>query len=75
MTKLPALSWKKVVKGLERAGFVFDRQRGSHMVYYHPESQATVTVPRHSAIKKGTLAHILKQSGLTRDEFLRLLNE
>jgi predicted RNA binding protein YcfA (HicA-like mRNA interferase family) len=75
LTRLPALSWKKVVKGLERAGFVFDRQKGSHMVYYHPESQATVTVPRHSTIKRGTMAHILKQAGVTHHEFLSLLNE
>lgn len=73
MTKLPAVSWKDAVKALERAGFIFDRQRGSHLVYYHPESQATAVVPRHAVIKKGTLAHILKQAGLTRDEFLKLI--
>jgi predicted RNA binding protein YcfA (HicA-like mRNA interferase family) len=73
VTKLPAISWKDAVKALERAGFIFDRQRGSHMVFYHPQSQATAVVPRHATIKKGTLAHILKQAGMTVDEFLQLL--
>jgi predicted RNA binding protein YcfA (HicA-like mRNA interferase family) len=72
LTRLPELSWKDTVKALERAGFVFDRQKGSHLVYYHPDTQATVTIPKHSSIKKGTLMQIIKQTGLTRDEFLEL---
>ena len=73
MTKLPEISWKDAVKALEKSGFVFDRQKGSHMVYYHPETQATTIVPKHSVIKKGTLAQILKQAGLTREDFFRLI--
>lgn len=73
MTRIPEVSWRDVVRALEKSGFVFDRQRGSHLVYFHPETQATVIIPRHPAIKKGTLMHILKQAGLTRDEFLELI--
>ena len=73
MSKLPSLSWRKVVKGLEKAGFIFDRQKGSHMVYYHPKTNATVVVPRHAEIKKGTLMQIFKQADLSREEFLKLL--
>jgi predicted RNA binding protein YcfA (HicA-like mRNA interferase family) len=62
-----------VTTALKRAGFVFDRQKGSHMVYYHPETNRTVVIPRHREIKAGTLREILRESNLTREEFRRLL--
>lgn len=73
MSKLPSLSWKKVEKGLKTIGFVFDRQKGSHRVYYHPKTNVTVVVPQHLEIKKGTLMQIIRQVGLQREEFLKLL--
>ena len=62
-----------VVRALEHAGFVFDRQRGSHMVYYHPDSNRTVVVPKHREIKAGTLCEILKEAELSSEEFRKLL--
>ena len=73
MSKLPAVSWRDVTRALGKCGFLFDRQKGSHMIYFHPESQATVSVPQHASIKKGTLMHIIKQTGLTREEFIERL--
>ena len=73
MTKIPEVSWKEVVNALEKSGFIFDRQKGSHMVYYHPQTQATVVVPKHRVIKKGTLSKILKDAGLSRDDFISLI--
>lgn len=73
MSRLPILTWQQVTTALKRAGFVFDRQKGSHMVYYHPETNHTVVIPRHREIKAGTLREILRESNLTREEFRRLL--
>ena len=73
MSRLPSLAWRQVARALERTGFVFDRQRGSHMVYYHPETNRTVVIPRHREIKAGTLREILREANLTREEFRRLL--
>lgn len=73
MRRLPSLSWQQVTKALEQAGFVFDRQKGSHMVYYQPETNHTVVVPRHRVIKAGTLREILREANLTREEFRNLL--
>lgn len=73
MSRLPILTWQQVTTALKRAGFVFDRQKGSHMVYYHPETNRTVVIPRHREIKAGTLREILRESNLTREEFRRLL--
>ncbi len=69
MAKLPLLSGKDIVKALERLDFKQIRQRGSHVILRR-ESGACV-VPLHKQVKKGTLAGIIRQSGLTQDEFLK----
>ena len=73
MSRLPGLSWHQVVRAIERARFMFDRQKGSHLVYYHPETNHTVVIPRHQNIKTGTLREILREANLNREEFLKLL--
>ena len=70
--RLPILSWERVVAVLEKAGYVFLRQRGSHMVYGHPETKSIIVVPRHKEIKRGILRGIIREAGLTREEFLGL---
>ena len=72
MAKLPALKPKEVIKVLERAGFSFIRQKGSHRMYV--KKNVGVIIPFHkNDLKKGTLRHIIKQAGLTVEEFLKLL--
>jgi predicted RNA binding protein YcfA (HicA-like mRNA interferase family) len=73
VSQLPSLSWQQVVKALKRAGFVLDRQKGSHMVYYHPETNHTVVVPRHRTIKTGTLRELLREANFSQEEFRKLL--
>jgi predicted RNA binding protein YcfA (HicA-like mRNA interferase family) len=73
--KLPALSPRKVVRALTRAGFELVRVRGSHHYFFHPERHGlVVVVPMHASdVKRGTLANIIAMSGLTEEEFLALL--
>jgi predicted RNA binding protein YcfA (HicA-like mRNA interferase family) len=62
------------VKALERIGYVFDHQRGSHIVLRHIDPpHRRITVPDHREVAKGTLRAIIRQAGLTVDEFLQLL--
>jgi predicted RNA binding protein YcfA (HicA-like mRNA interferase family) len=71
----PALSdlpVRKVTRVLESIGFVHTRTKGSHAVYRHEDGR-TVIVPQHGTIKRGTLASIIRQAGLTAAEFLTLL--
>jgi predicted RNA binding protein YcfA (HicA-like mRNA interferase family) len=69
MPKLPSITSKKVVKILESKGFILDRSRGSHMMYYHPETKRRVVVPYHDKeLPKGTLLEILRQAGIGREE-------
>ena len=75
MPKLPvSLSGKDVVKALGKVGYERDHQTGSHMIMRHKTPpHRRLTVPNHNEIAKGTLLAIIKQAGLTKDEFLRLL--
>jgi predicted RNA binding protein YcfA (HicA-like mRNA interferase family) len=74
--RLPACSGGKIIRALEAAGFSLHRIKGSHHVMRHPGPPVkTVTVPVHraKALKRATLAAIIKQSGLTVEEFTALL--
>jgi predicted RNA binding protein YcfA (HicA-like mRNA interferase family) len=75
LTRLPVISGKKVVKVLERNGFVIFRQRGSHirMKKVTPELTIKLTIPLHGTLDRGTLKSIIKSSGLTTEEFVELL--
>jgi predicted RNA binding protein YcfA (HicA-like mRNA interferase family) len=74
VAKLPAdLSGRKVRAALERAGFVFRRQAGSHMILRRDEPYSRVVVPDHKQIRQGTLRRIIADSGLTVDQFVQLL--
>jgi predicted RNA binding protein YcfA (HicA-like mRNA interferase family) len=74
MAKLPTdLSGRQVRRALERAGFVFRRQRGSHMVLRRTEPPARVVVPDHNFVRPGTLRAILQQAGLSVDDLIDLL--
>ena len=74
MPKLPVLSGIKVVKILARIGYEIDHQTGSHIILRNKEEpHRRLTVPNHDEIAKGTLLAIIKQSGLTREEFIELI--
>ncbi len=69
MPKLPSLTPQKIIKVLEKKGFILDRTKGSHYIYYHPETKRKVIVPLHKKdLPKGTLIEILKQVGISREE-------
>ena len=71
MGKLRRLSGREVCKILEAHGFASVQQRGSHIVMQKRSSETTTTVPvpDHSELKTGTLASIIRQSGLPRSLF------
>ena len=71
----PALSdlpVRKVTRAIESLGFTHTRTSGSHAVYRNTDGR-TVIVPMHGTVKRGTLASIIRQAGLTPTEFLALL--
>jgi predicted RNA binding protein YcfA (HicA-like mRNA interferase family) len=73
--KLPAVTPKQTIRALQKAGFFIRRQKGSHVYLQHPDDSTRMTiVPLHSRdITPGTLRAILKQTKLSREDFLELL--
>jgi len=63
-----------VLKALARIGYEVDHQTGSHMILREREPpHRRLTVPRHKEIAKGTLRAIIREAGLTVEEFVKLL--
>jgi predicted RNA binding protein YcfA (HicA-like mRNA interferase family) len=74
MPKLPSFTPQKVIKVLEKKGFVLDRIKGSHHIYYQPETKRRAVVPLHKKdLPKGTLLEILKQVGISKEELRDIL--
>ena len=74
MTALPVVSGRDVVKALAKGGYLKDHQRGSHIILRHKDPpHRRLTVPDHREVTKGTLRAIIRESGLTVEEFCRLL--
>ncbi len=75
MPKLPTLSGLELVKIFAQIGYQSDHQTGSHIILRQISSpHRRLTIPLHKELSKGTLRAIIRQSGLTREEFLILLN-
>ncbi len=75
MTKLPSLSYGKLIKALQRDGWVVVRQKGSHIRLHKrtPTEMLKLTIPAHRPIKRSTLSHILKHARLSVEDLLELL--
>ena len=72
MGKLSNISGKRAVKAFKKIGYRVDHQSGSHMILYHQERQ-TLSVPNHKELAPGLLKGLIRNSGLTVDEFLKYL--
>ena len=74
MPELPSLTPQKIIKVLDKEGFVLDRIKGSHHIYCQPTTKRRVVVPFHKRdLPKGTLLEILKQAGISKEELRDLL--
>jgi len=71
---LPRISGREVVSALRKIGYEQDRQKGSHIVLRQTSySHRRIVVPNHREVSKGTLRAIIRQAGLTVQEFIELL--
>ena len=74
MPRMPRISASEAIRALQRDGWQATSSVGSHMQLIHPTKTGKVTVPMHrGTLKPGTLASIMKQAGLTVDQFRDLL--
>ena len=72
MGRLAGFRYRRVVTRLKSFGFVFDRQAaGSHEIWFNPITNRYTTIPNHPGdLPEGTLRAILRQAGVSPDEFL-----
>lgn len=73
MSKLPVISGQHLVKVLGKVGFQLDRRKGSHMMLYRADPPTTLSVPDHRELDRGTLRSLLRQAGVSPEDFVRLL--
>ena len=75
MPKIPIINGSKLIKVLKESGFILNRINGSHHILIHPEKQLTVSVLVHKGktLGKGITLAIIKDAGITTEEFLKLL--
>ncbi len=74
MTKLPVVSGREAIKAFGKLGYFEDHQTGSHVILRHKEPpHRRLVVPDHKELAKGTLRHLIREAGLTVEEFSDLL--
>lgn len=73
MYGLPVISGRKAVKTFHKLGFSASRQTSSHVIMEKPGLEVTLSVPLHDELKRGTLRNLIKDAGLTVEEFVAML--
>ena len=73
MPPVPVLKPREVVQAFERLGWEIARQRGSHIILTRRGHMATLSVPNHPEVARGTLRSLIARAGLTVQEFLNAL--
>jgi predicted RNA binding protein YcfA (HicA-like mRNA interferase family) len=74
VAELPIVSGREAVKAFRKVGYETDRQRGSHIILRQTRPpHRRLTIPDHKEIRKGTLRALIRQAGLSVEEFIALL--
>ena len=73
MAALPSVSGERAVRVFQKAGWIKDRQRGSHVILIKPGHAASLSVPQHREVAPGTLRALIRAAGMSVDEFSALM--
>jgi predicted RNA binding protein YcfA (HicA-like mRNA interferase family) len=73
MRKLGNISGKEAARAFEKAGWIALGQVGSHLVMIKPGIRVNLSIPQHKELSRGTLRALIRNAGMTVDEFLQLL--
>jgi predicted RNA binding protein YcfA (HicA-like mRNA interferase family) len=73
VSKLPRISGKDCIKALQKIGFYQKRRESSHVILRRDEPFAQIVVPDHQELATGTLRAIIRDAGLSIEEFIALL--
>jgi len=72
MSRLPVCSGQDAIRAFQKVGYQVDHQTGSHVIRRHAPMRR-LTVPNHRELAKGTLRALIREAGLTKEEFVQLL--
>jgi predicted RNA binding protein YcfA (HicA-like mRNA interferase family) len=72
MSRLSVCSGADAVRAFRKIGYEVDHQNGSHMILRHPSGRR-LTLPNHRELAKGTLRALIRDAGLTKEQFVELL--
>ncbi|MBX3334433.1 MAG: type II toxin-antitoxin system HicA family toxin [Nitrospira sp.] len=75
MPPVPLLSPSDVIKMFQRLGWQVVRQKGSHIIMTRPGHIATLSIPNHQEVARGTLRSLIAKAGLTVEQFLEASNK
>ena len=74
MSKLPPISGRDAIKAFMKIGYMVARQKGSHVRLLHSNAfKKPLTVPDHKVLGKGLLRKLLRDAGISLDDFIKLL--
>lgn len=74
MPPLPVISGLQAVSAFKKAGWIAVRQKGSHIILVKSGSIATLSVPNHKTLDRGTLRSLIRKAEMTVEDFLQLLD-
>jgi predicted RNA binding protein YcfA (HicA-like mRNA interferase family) len=74
MPQLPVVSGRQARRAFEKAGWTFNRQRGSHMILVKPGVAINLSIPDHRELDRGLLRGLIRDAGLTVEQFVGLLD-
>jgi predicted RNA binding protein YcfA (HicA-like mRNA interferase family) len=75
MPDVPLLKPREVVKSFKKLGWEVARQKGSHIILTKEGHIATLSIPDHSEVARGTLRALIARAGLTIEDFLAALGK
>ena len=75
MPELPQIAGSEAVKTFERAGWKYVRRKGSHMIMTKSGISVNLSVPDHKVLDRGLLKKLIRLSGLTVEEFIKLYKQ
>jgi predicted RNA binding protein YcfA (HicA-like mRNA interferase family) len=74
LAKLPVISGREAAAAFTKVGFAFSHQKGSHMIFRRTEPpHQHLSIPDHKELRRGLLRTLIREAGLTVEEFVGLL--
>lgn len=75
MPRLLPTDWRTQVKIFEKFGCRYVRQKGSHLIYHHPNAERAVVIPRYDEIPVTVIRNNMRTVGMSREQYFRLFTE